>query len=52
MEGEKRRCRMSYEERKTIKHMWNGCELRERKAKERKEISNEDRREIGWMKEI
>jgi hypothetical protein len=30
MEGEERRCRMSYEERKTIKHMWNGCELRER----------------------
>jgi hypothetical protein len=30
MEGEDRRCRMSYEERKTIKHMWNGCELSER----------------------
>jgi hypothetical protein len=30
MEGEERMCRMCYEERKIIKHMWNGCELRER----------------------
>jgi hypothetical protein len=27
MEEEERRCRMNYEERNTIKHMWNGCEL-------------------------
>jgi hypothetical protein len=31
MEGEERRCTMCYEERKIIKHMWNGCsEMRER----------------------
>jgi hypothetical protein len=31
MEGEERRCRICYEERKTIKHMWNGCsEMKER----------------------
>jgi hypothetical protein len=31
MEGEERRCRMCYEERKTIEHMWNECnEMRER----------------------
>jgi hypothetical protein len=30
-EGEKRRCRMCYEERQTIGHMWNGCsEMKER----------------------
>jgi hypothetical protein len=37
--GEERRCRMCYEER-------------ERERKERWEIVNEDRREIGWKKEI
>jgi hypothetical protein len=38
---------MCYEERKTIKHMWNGCELRrERKGMERGELKNEDGREI------
>jgi hypothetical protein len=25
MEGKERRCRMCYEERETIEHMWNGC---------------------------
>ncbi|KAJ3633074.1 hypothetical protein MTP99_010046 [Tenebrio molitor] len=53
MEGEERRCRMCYEERETIEHMWNGCsEMRETERKERGEILNEDVREIGWMKEI
>jgi hypothetical protein len=53
MEGEERRCRMCYEERKTIEHMWNGCsEMRETERKERGEILNEDVREIGWMKKI
>jgi hypothetical protein len=53
MEGEERRCRMCYEERETIEHMWNGCsEMRERERKERGEILNEDGREIRWMKEI
>jgi hypothetical protein len=29
-EGEERRCRMCYEERETIEHMWSGCgEMRE-----------------------
>jgi hypothetical protein len=46
MEGEERRCRMCYEDRETIEHMWNGCsEIGERERKE-------DRREIRWMKEI
>jgi hypothetical protein len=36
MEGEERRCRMCYEEREIIEHMWNGCsEMRERGGKER-----------------
>jgi hypothetical protein len=53
MEGEKRRCRMCYEERETIEHMWNGCsEMREMEGKEREEILNENGREIRWMKEI
>jgi hypothetical protein len=53
MKGEERRCRMCYEERETIEHMWNGCnEIRERERKERGETPNEDGREIGWMKEI
>jgi hypothetical protein len=31
MEEEERKCRMCYEERGTIEHMWNGCsEMRER----------------------
>jgi hypothetical protein len=39
MEGEERRCRIWYEERETIEHMWNGySEMRERKRKERGEI--------------
>jgi hypothetical protein len=25
MEGEERRCKMCYEERETIEHMWNKC---------------------------
>jgi hypothetical protein len=30
-EGEKRRCRMCYEEKETIEHMWNECsKIRER----------------------
>jgi hypothetical protein len=46
-------CRMCYEERETIEHMWNGCsEMREREGKERGEILIEDGREIRWMKEI
>jgi hypothetical protein len=53
MEGEERRCRMWYEERETMEHMWNGCsEMRERERKERREILNEDGREIRWMKKI
>jgi hypothetical protein len=43
LDGRRRRCRMSYEERETIEHMWNGY---------RKKILNEDGREIRWMKEI
>jgi hypothetical protein len=51
--GEQRRCRMCYEERDTIEHMWNGCsEMRERERRERGEILNEDGQEIGSMKEI
>jgi hypothetical protein len=50
MEGEKRRCRMCYEERETIELMWNGC--REMEGKEREEMRNENGREITWMKEI
>jgi hypothetical protein len=53
MEGEEKKWRMCYGERKTTEHMWNGfSEMREREAKERGEILNEDGREIGWMKEI
>jgi hypothetical protein len=53
VEGEERRCRMCYEERKTIEHMWNGCgKMREREGKEQGEILNEDGRKIRWMKEI
>jgi hypothetical protein len=49
----RKRCRMCYEERETIEHMWNGCsEMRERERKERGEIQNEDGKEIRWMKEI
>jgi hypothetical protein len=52
MEREER-CRMCYEERETIEHMWDGCsEMVEREEKERGEMQNEDRREIRWMKEI
>jgi hypothetical protein len=48
-----RRCRMCYEERETIEHMWNEySEMRERKRKERGEIRNEDGKEIKWMQEI
>ncbi|KAH0814695.1 hypothetical protein GEV33_008096 [Tenebrio molitor] len=53
IEGEETRCRMCYEERHTIEHMWNGCrEMRERERMQRGEILNEDGREIRWMKEI
>jgi hypothetical protein len=56
MDGEERRCRMYYEERKTIEHVWNGMyrneRERERKRKEPEEILNEDGREIRWMNEI
>jgi hypothetical protein len=53
MEEGQRRCRMCYEERETIEHMWNGCsEMREKERTERGEILNEDVREIRWMKEI
>jgi hypothetical protein len=52
-EGEKRRCRMCYEEKETIEHMWNECsKIRERRRKQRGEIPNEDERDIRWMKEI
>jgi hypothetical protein len=51
--GDERRCRMCYEERETIEHMWNRCsKMRERDGKHRGEILNEDGREIRWMKEI
>jgi hypothetical protein len=51
--GDERRCRMCYEERETIEHMWNRCsEMRETDGKHRGEILNEDGREIRWMKEI
>jgi hypothetical protein len=53
MEEGQRRCRICYEERETIEHMWNGCsEMREKERTERGEILNEDVREIRWMKEI
>jgi hypothetical protein len=53
MEGEETRCRMCYEERETIEHIWNGCcEMRERERKERGEILNEEDREIRLTKEI
>jgi hypothetical protein len=43
MEREERRCRMGYEQRETIEHMWNGCsEMREREGNEGGEIMNED----------
>jgi hypothetical protein len=46
-------CKMCYEEREIIEHMWNGySEMRERERKKRGEILNEDGREIRWMKEI
>jgi hypothetical protein len=49
----KRRCRMCYEKRETIEHMWNGCsEMREMERKEQGEILNKDRREIRWLKEV
>jgi hypothetical protein len=52
-EGEVRRYRMCYKERKTIEHMWNRCdEMRARERKKWGEIPNEDGREIGCMKEI
>jgi hypothetical protein len=36
-----------------MRSMWNGCsEMRERERKERREILNEDGREIRWMKKI
>jgi hypothetical protein len=52
MEGEERRCRMRFEERETIEHMWKGCsEMRERERERegergRGEILNEDGREM------
>ncbi|KAJ3621510.1 hypothetical protein MTP99_003633 [Tenebrio molitor] len=46
-ERKEEKCRMCYEERETIAHMWNGCgEMRERERKERGKIQNEDGREI------
>jgi hypothetical protein len=43
IEEEERKCRMCYEERETIEHMWNRCsEMREKEGKERREILNED----------
>jgi hypothetical protein len=48
-----RTCKICYEEREKIEHMWNGCsEMRERERKEPREIQNEDDREIRWMKNI
>jgi hypothetical protein len=51
MEGEERRCRLCYEKRETIEHMWNRCsEIRERKGKEiwkRRERIETERGE-GW----
>jgi hypothetical protein len=52
-EGEEKRCRMPYEAKETIEHIWNECsEMRERERKERGEILNEDGKAIGWMKKI
>ncbi|KAJ3620949.1 hypothetical protein MTP99_003131 [Tenebrio molitor] len=49
MGGEERRCRMCYEERETIEHVWNKCsEIKERKGKEQ----NEGGREIKWRKKM
>jgi hypothetical protein len=48
LEGEKRRCRMCYEEREKIEHTWNGCSEKIRE----KYILSEDGREIEWMKQI
>jgi hypothetical protein len=45
MEGEERRCRMCYEERETIEHMWNG-------EKGTGRNTEENGREIKRMKEI
>jgi hypothetical protein len=46
MGGKERRCRICYEEREAMEHMWNGCsEMRERERKERGEILNGDGRE-------
>jgi hypothetical protein len=50
-------CKICYEEREKIEHMWNGCSEmrereRERERKEPREIQNEDDREIRWMKKI
>jgi hypothetical protein len=48
-----RRCRMCYDERETIGHMWNGRrEMRERERKERGEIQNEDGREMDKMDKL
>jgi hypothetical protein len=39
----RKRCRMCYEERETIEHMWDRCSgMRERERNERREILNED----------
>jgi hypothetical protein len=49
MEGEERRCRVYYEERKTIEHMWNECnEMRERG----RERNGKNRKRKGWRIEI
>jgi hypothetical protein len=40
MEGEERRCRMCFEEKKTIEHMCNGCsEMKEGEGKKRGKYS-------------
>jgi hypothetical protein len=44
---------MCREKSETIEYMWSECdEMRERDGKERREILNEDGREIRWMKEV
>jgi hypothetical protein len=37
MEGEERTCRMCYEQREIIEHLWNGCSEM-RRGRERREI--------------
>jgi hypothetical protein len=52
MGGKERRCRICYEEREAMEHMWNGrSEMRERERKERGEILNGDKMDERDMEE-